>query len=211
MRFDVITLFPDLFAAPLKQGVTRRAFEDGKVDVRIWQLRDFADDPHRRVDDRPYGGGPGMVMLVEPLERVLEAIRADRADAVAAPLVHFTPTGTADQRVVGIRGRSRRSLLCGRYGGSMYHGRHVDRSSASATLCCPVAGCPRWRCSCGGAPAGRTARRSGIASTDSFSAGLLEEYNRPEVLAGDGGAVPDVLLSGNRTVIARWRRGRALG
>src|SRR6059058_656671 len=99
MRFDVVTLFPELFEAPLRHGVTRRAFEERRVDVRVWPLRKHADDPYRRVDDRPYGGGPGMVLLVEPLERALAAIRAARSDA--APLVHFTPTGRRiDQALV---------------------------------------------------------------------------------------------------------------
>ena len=89
LRFDVITLFPDLFGPHLTQGVTRRAFESGQVEVRLWPLRDFADDNYRRVDDRPYGGGPGMVMLVEPLERVLGAIRSLRPDG-SAPLVHYS-------------------------------------------------------------------------------------------------------------------------
>ena len=81
LRFDVITLFPELFAPHLTSGVTRRAFESKQVEVRLWPLRDHADDNYRRVDDRPYGGGPGMVMLVEPLERALAAVRGDRADA----------------------------------------------------------------------------------------------------------------------------------
>ena len=91
VRFDVITLFPELFAPFLTQGVTRRAFESGQVDVRLLPLRDHAEGHYRRVDDRPFGGGPGMVMLAEPLERALLAVRADRADG--APLVHFSPTG----------------------------------------------------------------------------------------------------------------------
>jgi len=131
MRFDVITLFPDLFNAPLTQGVTRRAFENGKVEVRIWPLRDFADDPHRRVDDRPYGGGPGMVMLVEPLERALQAIRTERAETEPAPLVHFTPTGDRlDQGIVdGFANGAGAILLCGRYEGvdQRFIDRHVDR------------------------------------------------------------------------------------
>src|SRR5512138_2171495 len=99
MRFDVITLFPELFGPHLTQGVTRRAFESGRVEVRLWPLRDHAEDNYRRVDDRPYGGGPGMVMLVEPLERALRAVREARGDA--APLVHFTPTGRRiDQALV---------------------------------------------------------------------------------------------------------------
>ena len=92
MRFDVVTLFPELFAPHLAQGVTRRAFGSAQVDVRLWPLRDFADDAYRRVDDRPYGGGPGMVVLAEPLERALAAVRSARADA-SAPVVLFTPAG----------------------------------------------------------------------------------------------------------------------
>ena len=83
MRFDVVTLFPELFGPHLTQGITRRAFESGQVDVRLWPLRDFAEDNYRRVDDRPYGGGPGMVMLAEPLQRALAAVRADRAHIFA--------------------------------------------------------------------------------------------------------------------------------
>ncbi|NUP87737.1 MAG: tRNA (guanosine(37)-N1)-methyltransferase TrmD, partial [Burkholderiaceae bacterium] len=71
MRYDVITLFPELFGPHLSTGITRRAFEGGQVEVRLWPLRDFAEDAYRRVDDRPFGGGPGMVMLVQPLERAL--------------------------------------------------------------------------------------------------------------------------------------------
>ena len=93
MRIDVITLFPELFSAHLVHGVTRRAFEPGRVDVHLWPLRDFGDPPHARVDDRPYGGGPGMVLLVEPLERALAAIRTARAEATPAPLVSFSPAG----------------------------------------------------------------------------------------------------------------------
>ncbi len=93
MRFDIITLFPDLFAPHLALGVTRRAFESRQVDVRLWPLRDFADNAYRRVDDRPYGGGPGMVMLVEPLDRALAAIRADRGGVGVAPVVPGTSPG----------------------------------------------------------------------------------------------------------------------
>ena len=95
MRFDIVTLFPDLFGPHLSQGITRRAFDGGQVGVHLWPLRDFATDTYRRVDDRPFGGGPGMVMLAEPLERALAAVQAARAAAQvpAAPVIHFTPTG----------------------------------------------------------------------------------------------------------------------
>src|SRR5476649_1759920 len=92
MRFDVITLFPDLFAPFLTQGITRRAYESGQVDVKLWPLRDHAEGTYRRVDDRPFGGGPGMVMLAEPLERALGAVASARATAGAprSPVVLFT-------------------------------------------------------------------------------------------------------------------------
>jgi tRNA (guanine37-N1)-methyltransferase len=123
MRFDVLTLFPELFEPFLHAGVTRRAYESGQVDVKLWQLRDFAEDNYKRVDDRPYGGGPGMVMLVEPLERALRAVRADAGQAL--PLIHFTPTGApmTQKRV--------RELAAG----------------AGATSCCRAESCLRWLCS----------------------------------------------------------------
>src|SRR4051794_31871928 len=96
MRFDVVTLFPELFAPFLQAGVTRRAFESRQVDVRLWNLRDFAEGNYRRVDDRPFGGGPGMVMMAPPLARCLAHIRADRAEPEAgprAPVVLFSPVG----------------------------------------------------------------------------------------------------------------------
>lgn len=95
MRFDVITLFPELFEPFLRAGVTRRAYESRQVDVRLWPLRDYAEDNYRRVDDRPYGGGPGMVMLVEPLERAMTAVRADRLAAGVAAAATATVAATA--------------------------------------------------------------------------------------------------------------------
>ena len=91
MRFDIITLFPELFAPFLASGVTRRAYASAQVDVRLWNPRDHADGNYRRVDDRPFGGGPGMVMMAEPLVRCLAAIRAERAESVATqvPVVLF--------------------------------------------------------------------------------------------------------------------------
>ncbi len=152
MRFDVITLFPELFEPFLRVGVTRRAYESRQVDVRLWPLRDYAEDNYRRVDDRPYGGGPGMVMLVEPLERAMTAVRADRlaagvaasatapepaAASVAAPataaadsapvVIHFSPTGRhLDQSLVReLAAGPGAILLCSRYEG--VDQRFVDR------------------------------------------------------------------------------------
>jgi tRNA (guanine37-N1)-methyltransferase len=217
MRFDVVTLFPDLFGPHLTQGVTRRAFESGQVDVRLWPLRDFADDNYRRVDDRPYGGGPGMVMLVEPLEKALQAIRAARADS--APLVHFTPVGRRiDQAVVDqFAAGSGAILLCGRYEGidQRFIDRHVDLELSLGDFVLSGGELPAI------ALLDAVARlQEGVLGDaqshqqDSFSDGLLDcpHYSRPEVLVTPDGddPVPAVLLSGHHADIARWRRERSL-
>lgn len=220
MRFDVVTLFPDLFAPHLQLGVTRRAYESRAVDVRLWPLRDFAEDAYRRVDDRPYGGGPGMVMLVEPLERALAAVRADRAEASPAPLIHFTPTGRRiDQALVREMAAGPGAvLLCGRYEGvdQRFLDRHVDLELSLGDFVLSGGELPAL------ALLDAIARlQPGVLNDaqsheqDSFSAdGLLDcpHYSRPEVLAAPEGplAVPPVLLSGHHAQIARWRRERSL-
>ncbi len=215
MRFDIITLFPELFEAHLVHGVTRRAFESRQVDVRLWPLRDFGDAPHARVDDRPYGGGPGMVLLVEPLERALAAIRADRHEAVPAPLVNFSPAGKVlRQSAVGDFGGGA-VLLCARYEGvdQRFIDRHVDLELSLGDFVLSGGEIPAL------ALLDAVARlQPGVLGDarsheqDSFSAGLLDcpHYSRPEVLPGADGAVPAVLLSGNHAAIERWRRDRAL-
>ena len=214
MRFDVITLFPELFGPHLTHGVTRRAFESRQVDVRLWQLRDFAADAYRRVDDRPYGGGPGMVMLAEPLARALQAIRAERGDA--APLVHFTPTGQRiDQGVVRrMAAGAGAILLCGRYEGvdQRFVDRHVDLELSLGDFVLSGGELPAL------ALLDAVARlQEGVLGDaqsheqDSFSDGLLDcpHYSRPERLAR-GAAVPEVLLSGNHAAIDAWRREQSL-
>ena len=216
MRFDVITLFPELFSPHLTQGITRRAFESGQVAVKLWQLRDFADNNYRRVDDRPYGGGPGMVMLVEPLERALEAVREARADA--APVVHFTPTGRRiDQSVVRDYAASPGAiLLCGRYEGidQRFLDAHVDVELSLGDFVLSGGELPAL------ALLDAVARlQEGVLGDvqshqqDSFEDGLLDcpHYSRPELLAGGGErAVPAALLSGHHADIARWRREQSL-
>lgn len=213
MRFDVVTLFPDLFTPHLSLGVTRRAFETRQVDVRLWPLRDFADDAYRRVDDRPYGGGPGMVMLAEPLQRALAAVRAQAPDA---PVVHFTPTGRRlDQALVReFAAGPGAVLLCGRYEG-------IDQRLLDAEVDLEVS-LGDFVLSGGEIAAlallDAVARLqpgvlndAGSHEQDSFSAdGLLDcpHYTRPELL-GEA-AVPPVLLSGHHADIARWRRERSL-
>jgi tRNA (guanine37-N1)-methyltransferase len=219
MRFDVITLFPDLFAPHLVQGVTRRAYESGQVNVVLWPLRDFADNNYRRVDDRPFGGGPGMVMMVEPLERALDAVRAARADDVAAPLVHFTPTGRRiDQSVVREFAASPGAvLLCGRYEGidQRFIDRHVDVELSLGDFVLSGGELPALSL------LDAVARlQDGVLGDvrsheqDSFSEGLLDcpHYSRPETLTSGGAdhAVPAPLLSGHHAEIARWRREKSL-
>jgi tRNA (guanine37-N1)-methyltransferase len=217
MRFDVITLFPDLFTPHLTLGVTRRAYETRQIEVHLWPLREFADDAYRRVDDRPYGGGPGMVMLVQPLERALAAVREQ---APSAPLVHFTPTGRRlDQPLVReFAAGAGAVLLCGRYEGidQRFLDRHVDLEVSLGDFVLSGGELPAL------ALMDAVARlQPGVLNDDashqqdSFSDdGLLEgpHYSRPEVLEDPGGAlpVPAVLLSGHHAQIARWRRERSL-
>ena len=122
MRFDLLTLFPELVQPQLEIGITRRAFASGQVQVRCWNPRDFTEDNYRRVDDRPFGGGPGMVMLVEPLERAL---------AAAQPVIHFSPAGErlTQALVAEIATGPGAVLVCGRYEGidQRFIARHVTR------------------------------------------------------------------------------------
>jgi tRNA (guanine37-N1)-methyltransferase len=219
MRFDVITLFPELFAPHLTHGITRRAFESGQVYVKLWPLRDFGDNAYRRVDDRPYGGGPGMVMLAEPLRRALATVRAARAEATPAPLVLFTPTGRRiDQALVRQwAGGAGGVLVCGRYEGvdQRFIDRHVDLELSVGDFV--LSGGELAALTLLDAVARLQPGVLGDAQSheqDSFSDGLLDwpHYSRPELLPGDTAAesVPPVLLSGHHADIARWRREQSL-
>ena len=216
MRYDVVTLFPELFEPFLKAGVTRRAFETRLVDVRLWNLRDFAEGNYRRVDDRPFGGGPGMVMLAEPLARCLEAVKADRKGP--APVVLFSPIG---QRIDHAQVEAQSAggggiLICGRYEGidQRFIDRHVDvqlslgdfvlsgGEIAAMALLDAVA-----RLQPG------VLNDEGSHQEDSFNPaldGLLDcpHYTRPEEWQGE--KVPAELLSGHHAQIERWRRDRRL-
>jgi tRNA (guanine37-N1)-methyltransferase len=217
MRFDVVTIFPELFAPHLSHGITRRAFESAQVDVRLWPLRNFADDAYRRVDDRPYGGGPGMVMLAEPLLRALAAIAADRNEPKPA-VVHFTPTGQRlDQAVVQTFAAGQGAiLLCGRYEGidQRVIDTHVTHELSLGDFVLSGGELPAL------ALLDAVARlQDGVLNApshehDSFSDGLLEgpQFSRPEnlLVGGQGCLVPPVLLSGHHGQIARWRRDQAL-
>ncbi|MEY4710856.1 MAG: tRNA methyltransferase [Pseudomonadota bacterium] len=217
MRFDVITLFPELFGPFLEAGVTRRAFERRQVDVRLWNLRDFAEGHYRRVDDRPFGGGPGMVMLPEPLWQCLQAVRADRGPD-AAPVVLFTPTGQRmDHALVAREAQGPGGILvCGRYEGidQRFIDQHVDvqislgdfvlsgGEVAAMALLDAVA-----RLQPG------VLNDAGSHQEDSFNPaldGLLDcpHYTRPETWAGQ--RAPEELLSGHHARIERWRRNQRL-
>jgi tRNA (guanine37-N1)-methyltransferase len=215
MRFDVITLFPDLFTPFLSLGVTRRAFASGQVQVKLWNPRDFADGPYRRVDDRPFGGGPGMVMLAEPLRLCLEAIRADRGqDRTTAPLLLFSPLGERldHARVQHWAQGEGAVLLCGRYEG-------VDQRFIDLFVDGQIS-LGDFVLSGGEVPAmalldAVTRLQPGVLHDqdshhlDSFNPaidGLLDcpHYTRPEVWQGQ--VVPAPLLSGHHAQIERWRK-----
>lgn len=218
MRFDAITLFPELFDAWPKHGVTRRAFEQGLIELHRWQLRDFAADAYRRVDDRPYGGGPGMVLLAEPLQRALAAVRAARDDA--APVLLFSPAGRRlDQALVReLAGGAGAVLLCGRYEGvdQRVIDRHVTLEVSLGDYVLSGGELPALVLLDAIARLQPGVLTPGSAEHDSFADGLLEgpQYSRPERLEAEpGGApaeVPAVLLSGHHAELARWRREQAL-
>lgn len=222
MRYDIITLFPELFGPFLSQGINRRAYESGLVDVRLWNPRDFAEGNYRRVDDRPFGGGPGMVMQVEPLYRCWQAIRAERAEAVPAPTVLFSPLGQRlSHPLVAAQAEGPGAILvCGRYEG--IDQRFIDTcvdaqfslgdfvlsggELAALALLDAVA-----RLQPG------VLNDAGSHQQDSFNPaldGLLDcpHYTRPEVWQGPLGAVevPAVLLSGHHGHIEAWRRAQRL-
>lgn len=218
MRFDVISLFPEMFSPFLTSGIARRAFESGLVQVRIWNPRDFADGNYRRVDDRPFGGGPGMVMMAEPLARCLRAIQADRADALLAPVVLFSPLGQAlnHAAVEAWSASAGAVLVCGRYEG--IDQRFIDQfvthqislgdfvlsggEIAALALLDAVA-----RLQPG------VLNDEGSHQLDSFNPaldGLLDcpHYTRPEIW--EDHPVPDALMSGHHAQIERWRRDQRL-
>jgi tRNA (guanine37-N1)-methyltransferase len=216
MRFDVITLFPELFAPFLESGVTRRAYESKLVDVRLWNPREFAEGNYRRVDDRPFGGGPGMVMLAEPLARCLAAIEGERGPG--APVVLFSPAGKRldHAAVEGWSASAGAVLVCGRYEGvdQRFIDTYVDvqlslgdfvlsgGEIAAMALLDAVA-----RLQPG------VLNEAGSHEADSFNPaidGLLDcpHYTRPE--DWNGSRVPEELLSGHHARIERWRRERRL-
>jgi tRNA (guanine37-N1)-methyltransferase len=212
IRFDVVTLFPEMFAAVTHSGISGRALEAGLWSLGLWNPRDFTKDNYRTVDDRPYGGGPGMLMLAEPLEKALDAAK----EAGGGQVIYLSPQGRKldHPKVMELAGRQAVTLLCGRYEGvdERLIRRRVDEElslgdfvlsggelAAMAVIDAVVRQIP-------GALGGEQS-----AAEESFVQGLLDgpQYTRPEVYEGE--KVPEVLLSGHHENIRRWRLKQALG
>jgi tRNA (guanine37-N1)-methyltransferase len=212
IRFDVVTLFPEMFVAITGSGITSRALEAGLYALTTWNPRHFTTDNYRTVDDRPYGGGPGMVMLPEPLERTLDAVK----NAGGGRVVYLTPQGRKldHRRVMELSKESSLTLLCGRYEGvdERLLERRVDEEvsigdfvlsggeiAAMALVDAVVRQLP-------GALGDEAS-----ALEESFADGLLDcpQYTRPEIYSER--RVPEVLMSGHHENIRRWRLKQALG
>ncbi|HUH90773.1 MAG TPA: tRNA (guanosine(37)-N1)-methyltransferase TrmD [Lysobacter sp.] len=214
MRIDVISLFPDFIAQCAAFGVTGRAMERGLLSLHGWNPRDHAEGNYRRVDDRPFGGGPGMVMLIDPLRAALRAAR--EADPAPVRTIYLTPQGAplTQAKVHELAGRGRILLLCGRYEGidERLVEAEVDEEISigdyvlsggelgAAVIIDAVARLQEG-----------ALNDADSAAQDSFENGLLDcpHYTRP--VEHELGAVPAVLMSGNHAEIARWRRKQSLG
>lgn len=217
MRIDLITLFPEMLEAVTRHGVSGRAVERGLVEVHGCNPRDFTEDRHRTVDDRPYGGGPGMVMLYEPLKKAIGHQRQQQRQAGIAPthLIYLSPQGAplTQQRAEALSRMDGLILLAGRYEG-------VDERLIESEVDEEIS-IGDYVLSGGELPAmvlmdaiirllPGALGHADSAAEDSFSDGLLDcpHYSRPESV--DGMVVPEVLLSGNHRKIAAWRREQSL-
>ncbi|MBA4381416.1 MAG: tRNA (guanosine(37)-N1)-methyltransferase TrmD [Sideroxydans sp.] len=219
MRFDVVTLFPEMFDAITKFGVTRKAVELGKFELQAWNPRDFTTDNYRTIDDRPYGGGPGMVMLAEPLEKAISAAKAAQAASGVkkSRVIHLSPQGRqlTHEIVMELLARDEGLiLLASRYEGvdERLLRQQVDEELSIGDYVLS-----------GGELAAMVVMDSVVrqipgvlgddasAQQDSFVQGLLDcpHYTRPEIYNGE--AVPDVLMSGHHAEIEKWRLKQSLG
>jgi tRNA (guanine37-N1)-methyltransferase len=218
MHFDVITIFPEMLDAVMDHGITRRALEEKIFELKTWDPREFTTDNYRRVDDRPYGGGPGMVMMAEPLQACIDAAKARQRDAgVEAPKVLLmSPQGErlTEALVRELASEPGLVLIAGRYEGidERLVDRSVDREISIGDYVTSGGELPAMvliDCMVRRLPGSLNDAQS--ASQDSFSAGLLDwpHYTRPE--EWKEARVPEMLLSGNHAAIARWRRKQALG
>ncbi|MFT3847800.1 MAG: tRNA (guanosine(37)-N1)-methyltransferase TrmD [Propionivibrio sp.] len=218
---NVVTLFPEMFVAVTQSGITRRALDEKRWSVNFWNPRDFTRDAHRTVDDRPYGGGPGMVMMAEPLAAAISSAKARQAahGLTSSRVVFLSPQGAplTHERVMRFAASAQQEglvLLCGRYEGidERLIERCVDEEISIGDFVLSGGEIPAM------ALLDAVVRQlpgalndADSAVQDSFVAGLLDcpHYTRPEEYAGQ--RVPDVLLSGHHEVIRRWRLKQALG
>lgn len=216
MWIGVVSLFPDMFRAVSESGVSGRAAKNGLLTLSCWNPRDYTRDAYHRVDDRPYGGGPGMVMQIEPLRQALSAARAAAAALGLAPkVIYLSPQGRVltQAGVQELRQEEALILLCGRYEGidERFIRREVDAewsvgdyvlSGGELPAMVLIDAITRLLPGALGSEAS--------AEEDSFSDGLLDcpHYTRPEVYEGE--AVPAVLLSGDHAAIRKWRRRQSL-
>ncbi len=214
MWIGVVSLFPEMVDAVTEYGITGRAVKDGLLTVEHWSPRDFAVDKHRTVDDKPYGGGPGMLMKVEPLIAAIEAAKTESGGNCT--VVHLSPQGRRlDQDMLGALAQKERLVLVA----SRYEG--IDERVIEAGIDEEIS-IGDYVLSGGEIPAmvlidGLTRLLPGAlgdddsAVQDSFYGGLLDfpQYTRPELI--DGQEVPPVLLSGNHEEIRRWRLKQSLG
>jgi tRNA (guanine37-N1)-methyltransferase len=233
LRFDLITLFPDMADAITRHGITARALQRGLWQLRRWNPRDFTHDAWKTVDDRPYGGGPGMVMLAQPLAETIAAVLADRrgarvdVDAGAgagagtgpgsgsAPVIALSPQGKrfSDARARALAASSGAILIAGRYEAidQRLLDRHVDDEWSIGDFVVSGGELPAMMVMDAAVRHLPGALNdSNSAEQESFAAGLLDcpHYTRPELF--EGLVVPEVLLSGHHERISRWRREQAL-
>ena len=218
MRFDVVSLFPDMFSVVRDMGVTGRAHKQGRWSLGLWNPREFTHDVHRTVDDRPYGGGPGMVMMAEPLEQAVQAAKADRGAGDGLPVILMSPVGRRFDQAMAQQLASGQGavLVCGRYEG--VDQRFVERCVTHEVSIGDFV-------MSGGEVAALAIMDSVLrllpgvlndaesARQDSFNealTGLLDSphYTRPEQYHGV--SVPAELLSGHHANIAVWRRRQSL-
>jgi tRNA (guanine37-N1)-methyltransferase len=210
MRFDVLTLFPEIFQGYLTQSILKLALDAGLVEIHLWNIRDWAAGKHRSVDDRPFGGGPGMVIMPEPVYAAVESVRQQAPEP--GQLILLTPAGERlTQPVVQeLAGQKRLLLLCGRYEGFDERIRLGLRPREISV--------GDFVCNGGEVPAmvvidtviryvpGVLGDAASVTEESHSAPGRLEypQYTRPRVFRDM--AVPEVLLSGNHQAIARWRR-----
>ena len=217
MRFDVVTLFPEMFSALTQWGVTGRAFEESLASIHLWNPRDFCSDPRKTVDDRAYGGGPGMVMMAKPLEDAVAGIKAahQAANIKSGPICLLAPQGERfTQKIAAdILNYKNLILICGRYEAvdQRFVDRKVDLQLSIGDFVLSGGEIPAMAIMDAVIRLIPGALGDGESATqDSFMNGLLDHphYTRPEIY--ENLSVPDVLLGGHHAKIADWRRQRSL-